>query len=81
MFGYACNETDVLMPAPIYYSHKILELMAIDRKRYRKEFRTRFKKRSYDEHENGKPSKVTSVLLNILQMLINLKSKKLLDLI
>ena len=31
MFGYACNETEVLMPAPIYYSHKILELMAQDR--------------------------------------------------
>ena len=28
MFGYACTETDVLMPAPIYYSHQILKKMA-----------------------------------------------------
>ena len=32
MFGYACRETDVLMPAPIHYSHEILRLMAEDRK-------------------------------------------------
>jgi S-adenosylmethionine synthetase len=28
MFGYACRETDVLMPAPIHYSHAILRSMA-----------------------------------------------------
>ena len=28
MFGYACRETDVLMPAPIHFSHRILELLA-----------------------------------------------------
>ena len=28
MFGYAVRETDVLMPAPIYYSHNILKSMA-----------------------------------------------------
>jgi len=32
MFGYACTETPDLMPAPIYYAHKILELMAKARK-------------------------------------------------
>ncbi len=32
MFGYACKETDVLMPAPITYSHKILQKAAKLRK-------------------------------------------------
>ena len=32
MFGYACKETEDLMPAPIHFSHKILRLIAKDRK-------------------------------------------------
>jgi S-adenosylmethionine synthetase len=31
MFGYACNETPDLMPAPLYYSHRILELLSAAR--------------------------------------------------
>src|ERR1044072_8190510 len=31
MFGFACDETPDLMPATLYYSHKILEKMAADR--------------------------------------------------
>src|SRR5690606_6356761 len=33
MFGYACNETPELMPAPLYYAHRILELLAAARHR------------------------------------------------
>ncbi|MCR6500770.1 methionine adenosyltransferase [Shinella sp. CPCC 101442] len=32
MFGYACRETSELMPAPLYYSHRILQLLAAARK-------------------------------------------------
>ena len=32
MFGYACNETETLMPAPIYYAHRIMERQAKLRK-------------------------------------------------
>ncbi len=31
MFGYACTETEALMPAPLHYSHEILRLLAADR--------------------------------------------------
>ena len=65
MFGYACNETDVLMPAPIYYSHKILELMAADRKNGSADkLEPDSKSQVTMMYENGKPKKVTSVVIS-----------------
>jgi len=65
MFGYACNETEVLMPAPIYYSHKILELMALDRKNGSADkLEPDSKSQVTMMYENGKPKKVTSVVIS-----------------
>ncbi len=65
MFGYACNETEVLMPAPIYYSHKILELMAADRKNGSADkLEPDSKSQVTMMYENGKPKKVTSVVIS-----------------
>ncbi len=65
MFGYACNETDVLMPAPIHYSHKILRRMAEDRKLGKlKNIEPDSKSQVTFEYKNGKPSKVRSVVIS-----------------
>ena len=65
MFGYACNETDVLMPAPIHYSHKILSLMAEDRKSGKlKHIEPDSKSQVTFEYVDGKPSKVKSVVIS-----------------
>ena len=65
MFGYACNETDVLMPAPIHYSHKILRLMAEDRKSGKlKKIEPDSKSQVTFEYENGRPKRVKSVVIS-----------------
>ena len=65
MFGYACNETTTLMPAPIYYSHKILELMAADRKKgIANKLEPDSKSQVTMMYENGMPTKVTSIVIS-----------------
>ena len=65
MFGYACDETEVLMPAPIYYSHKILELMASDRKKgIANKLEPDSKSQVTMMYENGRPTKVTSIVIS-----------------
>ena len=65
MFGYACKETKDLMPAPIYFSHKILRLMAEDRKKgLIKGIEPDSKSQVSMLYENGKPKKVASVVIS-----------------
>ena len=65
MFGYACRETDVLMPAPIHYSHKILRLMAEDRKSGKlKNIEPDSKSQITIQYKDGLPSNVKSVVIS-----------------
>ena len=65
MFGYACKDTDTLMPAPIHYSHQILLKMAELRKNgTRNEFEPDSKSQVTMLYQNGKPSKVTSIVVS-----------------
>ena len=65
MFGYACTETPELMPAPIFYSHKILEIMAKGRKDGSlKGLEPDSKSQVTLKYVDGKPSAVTSVVIS-----------------
>ena len=65
MFGYACNETDVLMPAPIHFSHRILRLMAEDRKSGKlKGIEPDSKSQITIEYKDGIPKAVKSVVIS-----------------
>ncbi|MCR9177514.1 MAG: methionine adenosyltransferase [Alphaproteobacteria bacterium] len=65
MFGYACTETDALMPAPIHFSHQILRRMAEDRKSGAvRGLGPDSKSQVTLLYENGKPVKATNVVVS-----------------
>ncbi|WP_425063933.1 methionine adenosyltransferase [Pyruvatibacter mobilis] len=65
MFGYACRETDVLMPAPIVFSHRILESLADARHADAKSgLGPDSKSQVTLRYENGKPVAATSVVVS-----------------
>ncbi len=67
MFGYACRETPDLMPAPIYYAHKILERLSIARHMDEGEaskLGPDAKSQVTVRYENGEPAEVTSIVLS-----------------
>jgi len=65
MFGYATNETDVLMPAPIYYAHRLVERQAYLRKNgVLPWLRPDAKSQVTLRYENGKPVAIDAVVLS-----------------
>jgi S-adenosylmethionine synthetase len=65
MFGYACRETDALMPAPLYYAHGILKRMAEARRSGKAPgLGPDAKSQVTLRYENGKPVRATSVVVS-----------------
>ncbi len=64
MFGYACSETPVLMPMPIYYAHRITKRLAEARKSGALDFlRPDGKSQVTVEYDNGTPRRVHTVVV------------------
>lgn len=79
MFGYACTETPDLMPAPIYYSHKILELMAEARKKGEGDagkLGPDAKSQITVRYEDGMPVEVTGIVVSTQHLDGSWDSKK-----
>ena len=65
MFGYACTETKDLMPAPISYSHKVLQLMSEARKSGKEKFLRPDSKSQFSViYEKGKPKGISSIVVS-----------------
>jgi S-adenosylmethionine synthetase len=65
MFGYACAETKDLMPAPISYSHKVLQLMSEARKSGKEKFLKPDSKSQFSViYEKGKPKGISSIVVS-----------------
>lgn len=84
MFGYACRETPALMPAPIYYAHKILEDLARERKANSSpvgKLGPDAKSQVTVQYRNGKPVGVTQIVLSTQHLDENLSSEDVRDIV
>jgi S-adenosylmethionine synthetase len=76
MFGYACRETPELMPAPIYYSHHILKLMAEARHGGRApKLGPDAKSQVTVRYENGRPVEATQIVVSTQHLDENMTSE------
>ncbi len=64
MFGYACDETPDLMPAPLYYSQRILRLLAEARHAGEKRLGPDSKSQVTVQYKNGKPVAATQIVVS-----------------
>ena len=65
MFGYACNETEELMPAPIMFAHRLgRELTKVRKAGKVKWLRPDAKSQVSVKYENGKPTKIVNVVIS-----------------
>ncbi len=75
MFGYACRETPELMPAPIYYAHKILQRMSQARRSGEsKVLGPDAKSQVTVRYENGRPVAATQIVVSTQHLDENLSS-------
>ena len=84
MFGYATNETPALMPAPIFYAHKILQDLAIARKSGKgpaAKLGPDSKSQVTVRYENGKPVGVTQIVVSHQHIVEDLSSRDVRDIV
>ena len=82
MFGYACTETPELMPAPIYYAHKILRLISEARHAdQEKVLGPDSKSQVTIRYANGKPVGVTQIVVSHQHLIENMTSHQVRELV
>ena len=82
MFGYACKDTPELMPAPLYYSHKILRLISEARHSGKEAVLGPDSKSQVTvRYENGKPAGVTQIVVSHQHLVESMTSSQVRELV